>query len=83
MSHMGMKYSVQLPTTEVPNPNYYRGGMITVFATDKEVEAYKEWCKERVGANEWNYYGKYRKKPCEFRFKREEDLLAFKLVHGL
>lgn len=47
------------------------------------VEKYKTWCKENVGANNWNYYGIYRKTPLRIRFKRSEDLLAFKLTHNL
>lgn len=81
MSHMGMKYRVQLPhTTEKRG---YSQLPITIFPPDGVLEEYKEWCKERVGANGWNYYGKYRKQPCEFRFKRGEDLVAFKLTFGL
>lgn len=77
---MGMKHKVQLPfTTEIG----WAQQPIVIYTDDKIIEKYKEWCKERVGVNGWNYYGKYRKKPCEFRFKREEDLLAFRLVHGL
>ena len=80
---MGMKFSVQLPYKEVIS-NYYGASRIAyVYADDNIVEEYKEWCKETVGANNWNYYGKYRKIPCEFRFKREEDLLAFRMVFGL
>lgn len=53
-----------------------------VWPTHADLEKYKGWCKENVGANGWNYYGYYRKIPCEFRFKRSEDLLAFKLTFG-
>lgn len=81
MSHYGMKYSVQIPSwiekrgwSQLP---------VTIYVDDKKIESYKTWCKEQVGADGWNYYGKYRKVPCEFRFKRGEDLLAFKLVFGL
>lgn len=44
---------------------------------------YRTWCRERIGANGWAYYGQYRKIPFEFRFRREEDLLAFRLAHGV
>jgi len=83
MSYMGMKHRVQLPSITEIDKNWWTPREITVFQTDKEIETYKEWCKERVGVNGWNYYGKHRKVPCEFRFKRSEDLLAFKLVFGL
>jgi len=48
--------------------------------TNDQIETCKKWCKEHIGSNGWNYYGKYRKIPCQFRFKQREDLLAFKLV---
>lgn len=44
---------------------------------------YREWCKINVGPNAWNYYGEYKQTPLEFRFKREEDLLAFIITFGL
>lgn len=44
---------------------------------------YKSWCKENVGKDNWNYYGVHQKTPYIFRFKREEDLLAFRLVFGI
>jgi hypothetical protein len=47
------------------------------------LETYKNWCKECVGADNWNYYGMHKKVPCEFRFKKSEDLLAFKMKFGL
>ncbi len=49
----------------------------------RRIELYKDWCKECVGANNWNYYGFEKKTPCKFRFKNEGDLLAFKLRFGL
>lgn len=52
------------------------------WPTQKDVNAIKEWCKVHVGANGWNYFGQYRKIPFEFRFKRGEDMLAFKLTFG-
>lgn len=50
-----------------------------VGPTKVEIDEMKKWCRENVGDNRWNYYGAYRKVPCMFRFKEEEDLLAFKL----
>jgi hypothetical protein len=49
----------------------------------RTIESYKDWCKEYVGANNWNYYGEHKIVPCEFRFKKSEDLLAFKIRFGL
>jgi hypothetical protein len=54
----------------------------TLCSTPVQLEEYIDWCKKNVDANEWNCYGYYRKLPCEFRFKRSEDLLAFKLTFG-
>lgn len=45
----------------------------------RKLHKYKEWCKKNVGANNWNYYGQHKRVPCEFRFKRGEDALAFSL----
>lgn len=76
-----MKYRIQLPSTT--EKRGWSQLPVTIFQPDGILEEYKEWCKDRVGANSWNYYGKYRKIPCEFRFKRGEDLVAFKLTFGL
>ena len=82
MSRMGMKHRVWLKIERSVNPyNGNTGGVITPSV--KQINELIEWCKENVGANGWNYYGLYREKPCEFRFKRGEDLLAFKLRFGL
>ena len=78
---MSMQYRIQLPSRT--EKRGYSQLPITIFPPDGILEEYKEWCKERVGVNGWNYYGKYRRIPCEFRFKRGEDLVAFKLVFGL
>lgn len=43
----------------------------------------KRWCKEKVGANNWNYFGEFRKVPFEFRFRRAEDALAFRISFGI
>jgi hypothetical protein len=48
-----------------------------------EISQMKHWCNERVGHNNWNYYGIHKKTPCMFKFKKEEDLLAFKLRFNL
>lgn len=50
---------------------------------DERLNAYRQWCKKNIGKNGWNYFGRYRKVPCEFRFRREEDLLAFRLTFGV
>lgn len=39
---------------------------------------YKQWCMDNC-PNSWNYYGEYKKWPYIFRFRDEQDLLAFKL----
>jgi hypothetical protein len=44
------------------------------------IEIYKEWCKEYVGANNWNFYGFFQGTPLVFRFRHEADLLAFRLT---
>jgi hypothetical protein len=81
---MSLMYKIQLPIKQEPNPNHWsRDKFLTVYPEHKYVEALKVWCKECIGSNGWNYYGMYRKVPCEFRFKKPEDLLAFKLAHGL
>jgi hypothetical protein len=80
-----MMYRVQVPN----NLDEYRGSrrpyhtVVKLYPEQALLNHYSQWCKERVGANGWNYYGMYQKVPYEFRFKREEDLLAFKLTFGL
>lgn len=76
---MGMKYRHAIPLKY--DVNYYNGKEMwpPVYPTQDQLEEYKKWCKANVGPNGWNYYGMYRKIPCEFRFKRGEDLVAFKL----
>lgn len=84
---MGMMHRIALGVVFTQTTNYYSN--ITTSAwppispTQAQLDIYKDWCKENVGTNGWNYYGIYRKVPCEFRFKRSEDLLAFKLKFGL
>jgi hypothetical protein len=53
-----------------------------VSPSPREIDAYMKWCKEKVGADNWQYYGEYKKIPFEFRFRRSEDLLAFRLTFG-
>jgi hypothetical protein len=54
-------------------------GSRTTVHDEFQLSEYKNWCKEFVGGNNWNYYGPHKKIPCEFRFKKPEDALAFKL----
>lgn len=59
--------------------NYYSGAFWFEYDM-KKLEEYKDWCKKHVGTDNWNYYGPHKKVPCEFRFKRGEDALAFKIM---
>jgi hypothetical protein len=79
---MSMKYKVQLPIKHIEKYSWSSGSKILIpdFPPDAEIEKYKQWCKEKIGTNKWNYYGKYRKVPCEFRFKDPADATAFKLT---
>ncbi|HEY6436120.1 MAG TPA: hypothetical protein VIY47_05995 [Ignavibacteriaceae bacterium] len=77
-----MQYKIRLI------PRYKISGLGTkvwppIYPDQKLIDELKRWCKETIGTNGWNYYGMYRKIPFEFRFKRSEDLLAFKLTFGL
>ena len=71
--------------TPVYNHNTYSGKRLwpPVYPSYEYQYTLKEWCKENVGPNNWNYYGEYKKVPYEFRFKESADLLAFKLKFGL
>lgn len=82
---MSMQHRVQLPIKEdLRYKNFYCHLPVEYIFPDEEViNVYKQWCKDRVGVNGWNYYGKYRKVPCEFRFKNPGDLVAFKLTFGV
>jgi len=62
---------------------YNRQVWPVLWPTDKDILDYKTWCKQHVGANNWNYYGQYQDPPYEFRFKRSEDLLAFRIRFGV
>ena len=80
---MSMVHRVAVKIVWTKNPWIDRWEWPPVYPTLVQLEGYKQWCKDRVGTNGWNYYGYYRKVPCEFRFKRSEDLVAFKLTFGL
>lgn len=79
---MSMMYRIQLPITYTKrhlwNAPYHEDSPI--YPSVAEIEVYKKWCKNMIGPNGWNYYGMYREVPCEFRFKKAEDLVAFKLT---
>lgn len=80
---MSMKNKVALKVQWTKNSWSGKEQWPPVWPTQPQLEEYKEWCKRNVGPNGWNYFGFYRKIPCEFRFKKSEDLLAFKLAFGL
>lgn len=79
---MGLKYRIQLKYRPEEVIKITLSSMLVIHPTAIAINACKEWCKNVIGTNGWNYYGMYRKIPFEFRFKREEDLLAFKLIFG-
>ncbi len=79
-----MRYKIQLPISYKEEYAYSGKKMLlTEFPPDAQIEKYKQWCREKIGTNKWNYYGKYRKVPCEFRFKDAGDAVAFRLTFGL
>lgn len=78
---MSMQYRIQLPITR--EKRGWSQEYITIYPPPTKIDECKEWCKATVGINGWNYYGIYRKIPCEFRFKRGEDAVAFRLRFGL
>ena len=80
---MSAPYRIDFPI--VWSRNYYSAADTwpMLYPTDDFIDSMREWCKEVVGPNMWNYYGFGRKIPFEFRFKKEEDLLAFKLRFGV
>ena len=47
------------------------------------VRTCKQWCKENVGVDKWNYYGEYKRHPFIFKFKDGQDALAFKMRFGI
>jgi hypothetical protein len=54
-------------------------GHIPLFLLDK----YKEWCHTNISVNDWEWTGGHSYKDFRFWFRKQEDLLAFKLVFGL
>jgi len=78
---MSMQFKIQIPIRK--EKRGWSQMETIVFPDPTYINMLKQWCKECVGVNGWNYFGQYRKVPYEFRFKRSEDLLAFKLAHGL
>jgi len=76
---MSMKHKIVLPAGYTKNYWTGKDEWPAVTPTQERINECKKWCKENIGNNGWNYYGQYRKIPFEFRFKRSEDLLAFKL----
>lgn len=80
---MSTRYRLALPVRFTKNAWSGANQWPPIYPTQEQLDEYKEWCKTQVGANKWNYYGIYRKIPCEFRFKCGEDMLAFKLRFGL
>lgn len=79
---MSLRHRVVLPVKWSKHPWTYQDQWPPIWPTPDQLEELKTWCKTNIGPNGWNYYGYYRKVPCEFRFKRPEDLLAFKLTFG-
>ena len=79
---MSMKYRIQLKYSPAEMIKIALAALYAIHPTVQIANTCREWCKETIGTNGWNYYGMYRKIPYEFRFKREEDLLAFKLRFG-
>lgn len=80
---MSMTYRVALKPKYTKNYWSGQAQWPPYWPEQNYIDNLKAWCKERVGQNGWNYYGMYRKVPYEFRFKRKEDLLAFKMTFGL
>lgn len=78
-----MKYRIQIPTKF--DKSHWSGRDIwpPVEPAQAQIDIYKKWCNENAGANNWNYYGMYRRRPFEFKFRRPEDLPAFRLTFGL
>lgn len=87
---MSAPYRIQAIAHMQEQPEYYDGMKfrkgrsypITTF-NNRLADEYKQWCKEVLGQDNWNYFGEWRLIPYQFCFKREEDLLAFKLKFDL
>lgn len=91
-----MQYRHILPVTpiEIPKPEKWWNrpelneancyGRASKDEVKKGKECYS-WCKNTLGTkdNRWCYFGIHKKTPLEFRFRNEEDLLAFRLANGL
>jgi hypothetical protein len=89
---MNAPYRIQITKHLIDHPMIYsissnetkRGWDYTVSTANYRIaEVYKNWCKENVGPNRWNFYGEWKKIPFEFKFIEEQDLLAFKLKFNL
>ena len=80
---MTAPHRINLPITW--STNYYSGAKTwpILYPTQEVIDPMKQWCQEVLGPNEWNYYGHAHEVPFQFRFKREEDLLAFRLWFGV
>lgn len=87
---MTAPYRIQVNKHMKSHPlNYYSGKATHLWSY--EVSAYnnnlaaeyRKWCQENVGGDRWNYFGEFRKIPFEFKFKEEQDLLAFKIRFDL
>lgn len=82
---MSMMHRIQIPNNLKEFWENHRSyhSAVALYPQQSTLNQYSAWCKERVGPNGWNYFGMYQKVPFEFRFKRQEDLLAFRLTFGL
>lgn len=91
-----MRYRHILPVTPIPEPAKFEWWNTPTYieancygrASEDEIKKAKEcynWCAKKLGTkdNRWCYFGIYRKTPLEFRFRYEEDLLAFRLANGV
>lgn len=80
-----MLYRIQIPNNLTEFFTNYRSYQraVELYPSFETIKEYSDWCKLQVGADGWNYYGMYQRTPFEFRFRREEDLLAFRLKFGL
>ena len=60
----------------IPTLDYYRREYI-IYEHGLAAEMCN-WCRDHVSANNWNYYGVYKKRPV-MKFRYAEDALAFKI----
>mgnify|MGYP001488246352 CR=1 FL=1 len=81
---MGLKYKVRLKF--IPNKviKIHTNALCIIHPNVVAVNECIAWCKRVIGTNGWSHHGEYKKIPyqLEFKFEREEDLLAFKLIFG-